>query len=202
MVWKDTETRGKVIFEEFAEQLKWEGMMPKIEWFAQAIRKQNSSLGLVLQAISQMPDNDASKSIIENTQMLFVLGAKDYKPIQERFSLSDHAYYQLNSIKSDFNADRPYSEVFVLRGDKHQVYRLELPRHVFWAYQTDGHKNAILMRLYDILGDMELAITIMVAKENDLIEIAEQRKNKLLTVEESDLKLKHIISKHKSNEYI
>lgn len=201
VVWRDTETRGKVIFEEFAEQLKWEGMMPKIEWFAQAIRKQNSSLGLVLQAISQLPDNEASKSIIENTQMLFVLGAKDYKPIQERFSLSNHAYYQLNSIKSDFNAERPYSEVFVLRGDKHQVYRLELPREVFWAYQTDGHKNAILMRLYEILGDMQLAINIMVAKENDLIDIAEQRKNKLLTVEESDLKLKYIISKYTSNEH-
>ena len=201
VVWKDTETRGKVIFEEFAEQLKWEGMMPKIEWFAQAIRKQNSSLGLVLQAISQMPDNDASKSIIENTQMLFVLGAKDYKPIQERFGLSDHAYYQLNSIKSEFNSERPYSEVFVLRGDKHQVYRLELPREVFWAYQTDGHKNAILMRLYDIIGNMENAIDLMVAKEPELIEVAEQRKNKLIDREQADFQLKQIISKYASYEY-
>ncbi len=201
VVWRDTETRGKVIFEEFAEQLKWDGMMSKIEWFAQAIRKQNSSLGLVLQAISQFPETDGSKSIIENTQMLFVLGAKDYKPIQERFGLSDHAYYQLNSIKSDFSSERPYSEVFVLRGDKHQVYRLELPRHVFWAYQTDGHKNAILMRLYEIMGNMERAIDLMVERENELIEVAELRKNKLINGDEADQKLKLLISKYANYEH-
>ncbi|MDV4099076.1 hypothetical protein CMT22_17780 [Elizabethkingia anophelis] len=196
VIWRDKETRGMVIFEEFAEQLKWDGMMARIEWFAQAIRKQNSSLGLVLQAITQLPDNDSSKSIIENTQLLYVLGAKDYRPIKERFNLSEHAFYQLNSIKSDFNGKYPYSEIFVQRGEKHQVYRLEVPRSVFWAYQTDGDMNAMLMKLYDITQSMEKAISIMVENENQIENLKEEKVNKRISEEDLERELYQLTKKH------
>ncbi|UTG66819.1 DUF87 domain-containing protein (plasmid) [Elizabethkingia anophelis] len=196
VIWKDKETRGMVIFEEFAEQLKWEGMMGRIEWFAQAIRKQNSSLGLVLQAITQLPDNDSSKSIIENTQLLYVLGAKDYRPIKERFNLSDHAFYQLNSIKSDFSGKFPYSEIFIQRGEKHQVYRLEVPRSVFWAYQTDGDMNAMLMKISDITQSLEKAIYIMVENEKLIENLKEDKVNKRISDEELDRQLHQLSKKY------
>lgn len=197
VIWKDKETRGMVIFEEFAEQLKWEGMMSRIEWFAQAIRKQNSSLGLVLQSITQLPDNDSTKSIIENTQLLYVLGAKNYNPIKERFNLSDHAFYQLNSIKANFSGKRPYSEIFILRGDKHQVYRLEVPRSVYWAYQTEGAMNAILMKIFDLTNDMETAIKIMVENENVIEELKDEKEKKIIDDSNLNSKLERIVKKYK-----
>lgn len=158
VIWKDKQNKGIVLFDEIAEQLKWEGVLGRVQYFFQAIRKQNGSVGIILQAESQLPDNPLSKAIIENTQILYVLGAKDYRSLQKRFDLSEHAYYQLTSIRDNFSAERPWSEVFVLRGKTHQVYRLEVSKEVYWAYQTEGKDNDDLLELYKKVGNMETAI--------------------------------------------
>lgn len=165
IIWKDKSTRGYIFFDEFAKQLKFDGVLNKVEYFFQAVRKQNSAIGIVLQSITQLPENTTARSIIENTQMLYVLNAKDYREIQKRFHLSDHAYNQLVSIQSNFSAERPYSEVFIMRGNVHGVYRLETPQEVFWAYQTEGSKNQELMNYYQEYGDMEKAIAKMISNK-------------------------------------
>lgn len=163
IIWKDKSTRGYIFFDEFAKQLKFEGVLNKVEYFFQAVRKQNSAIGIVLQSITQLPENTTARSIIENTQMLYVLNAKDYREIQRRFHLSEHAYNELVSIQSNFSAEQPYSEVFIMRGNVHGVYRLETPPEVFWAYQTEGNKNQQLMNYYEECGDMEKAIAKMIS---------------------------------------
>lgn len=161
-VWKDKSTRGYIFFDEVAKQFKFKGVLEKIEYFFQAIRKQNGAIGMVLQAISQLPESgengQIAKTIIENTQVLYVLNAKDYTALQERFKMSEHAYNQMVSISSNFEGERKYSEVFLMRGNHHQVYRLEVPLEVYWAYQTEGKENEELMNLYKEVGDMETAI--------------------------------------------
>lgn len=159
VIWRDKKNKGIVLFDEIAEQLKWDGVLGRVQYFFQAIRKQEGSVGIILQAESQLPPNDISKAIIENVQVLYVLGAKDYKSLQKRFDLSDHAYYQLTSIRSNFKAERPWSEVFILREKTHQVYRLEVSKEVYWAYQTEGKENEKLLDLYKEVGNMETAIT-------------------------------------------
>ena len=123
---------------------------------------------MVMQAISQLPESgengQIAKTIIENTQVLYVLNAKDYKALQERFKMSEHAYNQMVSISSNFDGERKYSEVFLMRGNHHQVYRLEVPIEVYWAYQTEGKQNEELMQLYEEVGDMEAAITQYINK--------------------------------------
>lgn len=163
IIWRDKSTRGYIFFDEFAKQLKFEGVLNKVEYFFQAVRKQNSAIGIVLQSITQLPENTTARSIIENTQMLYVLNAKDYREIQRRFHLSEHAYNELVSIQSNFSAEQPYSEVFIMRGNVHGVYRLETPPEVFWAYQTEGNKNQQLMNYYEECGDMEKAIAKMIS---------------------------------------
>ncbi len=185
MIWQDKSTRGVILFDEVAEQLKWDGMLRRIQWFYQAIRKQNGSIGIVLQSIAQLPKNELSDAIIDNTQILYVLGAKDYKAIQDRFNLSDHAYYQMSSIKKNFSGARKYSQLFLLRGDTHQVYNLEVPPEVFWAYQTDGAMNTLLMKAYDITKDMETAIQIMIENQPKFEEIRDNLKARKIDEEES-----------------
>lgn len=161
-VWKDKSTRGYIFFDEVAKQFKFKGILEKIEYFFQAVRKQNGAIGIVLQAISQLPETgekgQIANTIIENTQVLYVLNAKDYRALQERFKMSEHAYNQMVSISSNFEGNRKYSEIFLMRGNHHQVYRLEVPIEVFWAYQTEGKQNDELMKVYEEVGDMELAI--------------------------------------------
>ncbi len=158
VVWKDKSKKGFVFFDEFAKQLHFRGVLDKIAFFFQAIRKQNGSVGIVLQSISQLPENNISNSIIENTQLVYVIDAKDYRYLQNRLNLSDHAYNQMVSLSSDFTSDRPFSEVFLMRGQHHQVYRLELPKKVLLAYDTEGQKNVKLMELYAETNSMEEAI--------------------------------------------
>lgn len=164
VIWKDKKNKGIVLFDEIAEQLKWNGVLGRVQFFFQAIRKQNGAVGIVLQSESQLPENNLSKAIVENTQILYVLGAKDYRSLQKRFDLSEHAYYQLTSIRSDFSAERPWSEIFILREKNHQVYRLEVSKEVYWAYQTEGAKNEELLELYQEVGNMETAIQTFINK--------------------------------------
>lgn len=167
-VWKDKSSRGYIFFDEVAKQFKFKGVLEKIEYFFQAVRKQNGAVGIVLQAVSQLPESgefgQIAKTIIENTQVIYVLHAKDYRALQNRFGMSEHAYNQMSSLTSDLESDRKYSEVFIMRGNQHQVYRLEVPEKVFWAYQTEGAKNAELMKLYEEIGDMEQAINQYIKK--------------------------------------
>ena len=202
MVWQDKSTRGIILFDEVAEQLKWDGMLRRIQWFYQAIRKQNGSIGIILQSINQLPNNELSNAIIENTQILYVLGAKDYEPIKNRFGLSDHAYYQMSSLKSDFNGERKYSEFFLLRGEKHQVYRLEVPQEVFWAYQTDGAMNDLLMKIFYEVRNMEKAIEIMINNQKTFVELRDDIKSSKVTDEESMIKIKQIIKNNKNEKDI
>lgn len=168
VIWRDPSTRGYILFDEVAQQFHWEGMLRRIAYFYQAIRKQSGSIGIVLQSESQLPESNLSKSIIENTQIIYVLSSKDFKALADRFGLSDHAYHQMTSLKSDVSKENPtpYSEVFIMRGHHHQVYRLEVPKKVFWAYQTEGQENEVLMKHYERTGDMEKAIDIMINNSN------------------------------------
>lgn len=161
-IWKDKSTKGYVFFDEVAKQFKFKGVLERIEYFFQAVRKQYGSIGIVLQAISQLPEEgelgQIAKTIIENTQMIYVLHAKDYRALQRRFDLSEHAFYQMSSLTSNFEGERPFSEIFIMRENHHQVYRLEVPQQVYWAYQTEGKKNEELMKVYEETQDMEEAI--------------------------------------------
>ncbi|NJM78996.1 MAG: DUF87 domain-containing protein [Flavobacterium sp.] len=158
VIWKDKTKEGIVFYDEVAEQLKWNNVLRSIGYSFQAIRKQSGSVGIILQSESQLPKNEITEAMIENTQVLYVLGAKNYKSIQNRFNLSEHAYYQMSSINTNFSAKIPYSEMFIMRGKKHQVYRLILPKKVYWAYQTEGLENEKLLEIYNETKDMQKAI--------------------------------------------
>ena len=167
VIWNDRSTKGYILFDEVAEQFQWEGMLRRIAYFYQAIRKHSGSIGIVLQSEAQLPESPLSKAIIENTQILYVLNSNDLRALANRFNMSDHAYYQMTSLNSDVSEEnpRPYTEIFIKRGNHHQVYRLEVPKKVFWAYQTEGIENEQLMRYYEELGDMEKAIDRMMKEK-------------------------------------
>lgn len=168
-VLKDQTTRGHIILDEVAKMYKFKGVLDKVELLYQTVRKKEGAITQVLQTIHQMPEGGKAKSIIENTQVLYVLYAKDYRAIQSAFNLSDHARYQMESLTSKLEGEPPlYSEVFLLRGGIHKVLRLELPKEVFWAYQTDGKKNAVLMDEYEKTKNMQEAINNILNKNNPL----------------------------------
>ncbi|MBI6119620.1 TraG family conjugative transposon ATPase [Salegentibacter maritimus] len=158
-IWRNRAEKGIILFDEFAKQLKFENVLESVEFYYQAIRKQNGAIGIILQSINQLPHNSTSSSILENTQVIYSLrNEKGYEELQKRLNLSSHDLNQLKSIKNNFIGDRKYTEIFIKIGKESNVFRLEVPKEVYAAYLTDGAENDRIMQLYTKLGSMEEAI--------------------------------------------
>jgi len=158
-IWQNKEEKGIILFDEFAKQLKFDNVLESVEFYYQAIRKQEGAIGIILQSINQLPDNSTSASILENTQVIYSLNnEKGYGELVKRLNLSSHDLNQLKSIKNNLSGKRKYTEIFIKIGKESNIFRLEVPQEVFAAYLTDGADNEAIMALYNENGCMETAI--------------------------------------------
>ncbi|MET6989158.1 TraG family conjugative transposon ATPase [Sediminicola arcticus] len=168
-IWKNRAEKGIILFDEFAKQLKFDNVLESVEFYYQAIRKQNGAIGIILQSINQLPNNSTSASILENTQVIYSLNnEKGYDALKERLNLSSHDLNQLKSIKNNLSGEQKYTEVFIKIGKESNIFRLEVPPEVYAAYLTDGPENAAIMALYHKYGCMEKAITAYVQQLKNL----------------------------------
>lgn len=158
-IWRNKNEKGIILFDEFAKQLKFPNVLESVEFYYQAIRKQEGAIGIILQSINQLPDNSTSASILENTQIVYSLNnEKGYDELVKRLHLSSHDLNQLKSIKNNFTGERKYTEMFIKIGRESNIFRLEVPPEVFAAYLTDGSENETIMKLFSKYGNMEKAI--------------------------------------------
>ncbi|WP_350292685.1 TraG family conjugative transposon ATPase [uncultured Croceitalea sp.] len=158
-IWRNKEEKGIILFDEFAKQLKFPNVLESVEFYYQAIRKQEGAIGIILQSINQLPDNSTSASILENTQVIYSLNnEKGYDELVKRLNLSSHDLNQLKSIRNDLAGKRKYTEMFIKIGKESNIYRLEVPPEVFAAYLTDGSDNEAIMALFKKHQNMEVAI--------------------------------------------
>ena len=158
-IWKNRAEKGIILFDEFAKQLKFDNVLESVEFYYQAIRKQNGAIGIILQSINQLPNNSTSASILENTQVVYSLNnEKGYDQLRKRLNLSSHDLNQLKSIKNNLTGPRKYTEMFIKIGKESNIFRLEVPKEVYAAYLTDGQENDRIMRIYEKTNDMEKAI--------------------------------------------
>ncbi len=159
-IWRNKGEKGIILFDEFAKQLKFPNVLESVEFYYQAIRKQEGAIGIILQSINQLPNNSTSASILENTQVIYSLNnEKGYDELVKRLNLSSHDLNQLKSIRNDLTGERKYTEMFIKIGKESNIFRLEVPPEVFAAYLTDGPASEAIMAIYDKCGDMESAIT-------------------------------------------
>ncbi|RXJ45698.1 TraG family conjugative transposon ATPase [Gelidibacter gilvus] len=164
-IWKNRAEKGIILFDEFAKQLKFDNVLESVEFYYQAIRKQNGAIGIILQSINQLPNNSVSASILENTQVIYSLNnEKGYTELVKRLNLSSHDLNQLKSIKNNFSGARKYTEMFIKIGKESNIFRLEVPKEVYAAYLTDGQENAAIMAIYEKTNNMELAIKEFTSK--------------------------------------
>ena len=164
-IWKNRAEKGIILFDEFAKQLKFDNVLESVEFYYQAIRKQNGAIGIILQSINQLPNNSTSASILENTQVIYSLNnEKGYDELVKRLNLSSHDLNQLKSIKNNLSGPRKYTEMFIKIGRESNIFRLEVPKEVYAAYLTDGKENEEIMKLFNEHQDMEKAIIQFTSK--------------------------------------
>lgn len=164
-IWRNRAEKGIILFDEFAKQLKFDNVLESVEFYYQAIRKQNGAIGIILQSINQLPNNSTSASILENTQVIYSLNnEKGYDELVKRLNLSSHDLNQLKSIKNNLSGPRKYTEMFIKIGKESNIFRLEVPKEVYAAYLTDGKENEEIMKLYNEHQNMEKAIIQFTSK--------------------------------------
>ena len=164
-IWQNRSEKGIILFDEFAKQLKFANVLESVEFYYQAIRKQNGAIGIILQSINQLPENATSASILENTQVIYSLhNEKGYEQLQKRLNLSAHDLNQLKSIRNKLSGAQKYTEMFIKIGRESNIFRLEVPPEVYAAYLTDGEENTQLMQHYGQTGSMEEAINNFITK--------------------------------------
>lgn len=164
-IWRNKAEKGIILFDEFAKQLKFENVLESVEFYYQAIRKQNGAIGIILQSINQLPSNATSASILENTQVIYSLNnEKGYGELVKRLNLSAHDLNQLKSIRNNLSGPRKYTEIFIKIGKESNIFRLEVPKEVYAAYLTDGEENEAIMALYERTQNMEQAIKLFTTK--------------------------------------
>jgi len=162
-IWRNKAERGIILFDEFAKQLKFGNVLESVEFYYQAIRKQNGAIGIILQSINQLPNNSTSASILENTQVIYSLrNEKGYAELKNRLNLSSHDLNQLKSIRNNLTGTRKYTEMFIKIGKESNIFRLEVPPEVFAAYLTDGKENEDIMKHFEEHQNMEKAIKIFI----------------------------------------
>jgi len=162
-IWSNRSERGIILFDEFAKQLKFGNVLESVEFYYQAIRKQNGAIGIILQSINQLPNNSTSASILENTQVIYSLrNEKGYEELKNRLSLSSHDLNQLKSIRNNLTGERKYTEMFIKIGKVSNIFRLEVPKEVYAAYLTDGRESEEIMTLFEEHQSMEKAIGLFI----------------------------------------
>ncbi len=157
-----------LIFDEYAESqsikdtFSGADIHSTVAFCYQKLRKENGAVGTIVQSLAQLPDNEYTKGIIANTQLLYVLPANEivYDQTVEAFHIKNRSHVNLmKSIRNDFSGVRPYSEIFIRFMDSYAtVVRLELSPEKLLAFQTDGEKWNKLQEIYKEAGSMETAI--------------------------------------------
>ena len=161
----DRSIKGNLVFDEYAETqalkdtFSGEDVHSAVAFFYQKIRKENGAITTVIQSPAQLPDNNYTKSMISNTQLLYVLPTTEtvYDQVIEAFHIKNDSHINLmKSIKNHFAAEKPCSEIFIRFLDLYATaVRLELAPEIFLAFQTDGEVWAELQKRMQMYSSME-----------------------------------------------
>ncbi len=162
IIWKNRTGKKRFWLEEAAKQIEYPVMLMAIKYAYQTIRKYDGSIGMVLQDINQIPDDDIGNSLITNTHIFYLLRHRDYEPVRKRLNLSQHDIYQLMSIRNDLSGEKPFSEFLLKMGTRSNVYRLEVPKEAYFAYLSEKAEKKKVLDEYKRTGSMENAITNLV----------------------------------------
>ena len=172
----DRSKRAKIKFDEFAETQELKTVMSDdhvlatVAFLNQKIRKENGGVDLIIQSPAQLPNNHYTENIIANTQVFHILEGNNlvYDSITKIMKFSDHDRYLMQSIANNFKGTNPYSEEFLKIGSKYRnVLRLQVPKEIYYAFQTEGADWEWMQQDYNKTKDMEQTILNIMKKKNE-----------------------------------
>lgn len=166
VIWRNRMVDKRIWFDEAAKFMKYPIMLRTFEYYFQTIRKHNGQIGIVLQSINQVPDNEVGNAIIENTHTFYILKQdKGIDTLRDRLNLTTHDCNQIQSISNNLSGDFKYTEFLLKMGDKSNVYRLELPQEALLAYRSEAKEKEPVLQEFERTANMEQAIMNLLTKQ-------------------------------------
>lgn len=168
VVWKDRSSPAVILFDEFAKQLKNPEILVTVEYYFQAARKFNGSVGIILQTLHQLQNSAAANSMLQNTSTYVFLEKKEYPVAAKHLPFTESDKIQFQSLRSNFdhNSEINYSEVFIHTSKgKGFTYRIETSYEGYLTFQTEGDLYESILHLYSKSNNMEKSIESYITLE-------------------------------------
>lgn len=162
----DKSKKGALIFDEFAETAVIRDMytnqdvLQTVSVLYQKIRKENGAVYIIVQDLSQLPENNFTKSIYANSQIFMMLPSSraGYEEVKSVLKLTDSEASEMMSIQNNYNAIYPYGMFWLKRGEHKTVLKNELSPYAYYAFQTKGEIWQALSDDYINTKSLELSI--------------------------------------------
>lgn len=144
------------------------GMRAFLKYLYKTIRKKEGQVGIAVQDITDIPNNEIGTTIINNSAikwfMPHVKNKNSVPIVGSRCSLTETALTQLYGIKSDVKIGH-YTEFMIVLGNESKPYRLELTPYSYYAFTSNESENVELYELAEQNdGSMKTAIIKMIDK--------------------------------------
>ena len=165
----DKSKKGVMIHEEFGEQAQikdkfsGEDVLQTVSIINQKIRKENGSIVIVIQDFVQLPNNNFSKSLVHNSEVIICLRSSQasYEETKKWLKLSDHHFTQLQSLTNNHDPlpnEIGFSELLLKRGDDVTVLRKVLSKKELYCYNTEAKRWNELKKGIEVHGNIESAL--------------------------------------------
>ena len=146
------------------------GMSSMVKYTYKTIRKFNGSVGIAVQQINDIKDDEVGAAIIGNAGIKYLLNHSSVLntiPIlKERLGLSEKQISLLLSLRNDLSSKFPHSEFLLIMGVSSKVLRLETSKEAYVIYESDKDKLKLLDEIYynEASENMETAVKIYIKK--------------------------------------
>jgi conjugation system TraG family ATPase len=143
-----------------------DGMDEFVMYLYKTIRKHNGQVGMIVQDITDLPDNKIGTAMRNNSAIKIILSHEKnmnaIPQIQDKLSFTDNSLNILASCRS--RLDKGYTEFCLQLGNITKVYRLQLSPEAFWTFTSDKQDNEKLYADFVKHGNIELAIMHQIEK--------------------------------------
>ena len=101
----------------------------------------------IIQSPFQLPENEYTKGIIANTQLLYVLEGTEvvYDAVIKTFMIKNNAHInQMKSIQNNYDCTHPYSECWIRFGENYALTVVWKLRHASILHSRLRERNVLL----------------------------------------------------------
>jgi type IV secretory pathway VirB4 component len=133
-----------------------------VEYLYRTFRKNEGSVYLATQAISDLPQNvgeDMARVLIQNADTIYLMRrgtSKNYPDLQKWLSLTDFEVKMMKDLKK--RDDEGYREFFLKQGEKASILRLESHDKTIAVYSSKGEDKERIKNMYMKTGNIDFAL--------------------------------------------